>query len=141
MFIQKILPIRTQKRSIYTITEQVSSIVKLGNIQTGLCHLFCQHTSCSLILCENYDPTVKLDIETYLADLVTDGDKRFRHTSEGEDDMSSHLRTLLTQSELTVPISEGELSLGCWQGLNLYEHRYHGYLRSIVVTLMGNKIL
>ena len=138
MFFQEKCSIKTQGRKIKDITSRINKIVELSNYKIGLCHVFCQHTSCSLIMCENYDYDVKIDIETYMSGLVIDGDQRFRHVSEGKDDMSAHLRTLLTQSEITIPIRLGSLSLGRWQGLNLYEHRYDNYLRTLTITIFGD---
>jgi len=130
--------IKTKGRGIYDITTHLKGSVQKHSIHTGLCHVFCQHTSCSLILCENFDDSVKQDIEIYLSDLVADGDKRFTHTIEGKDDMSAHIRTLLTQSDITIPIVDHQLFLGQWQGVNLYEHRYHPHNRQLMVTLMGD---
>ena len=129
--------VETDGRGIYDITTQLKNLVRKYAVSKGLCHIFCQHTSCSLILCENFDDSVKNDIETYLSDLVVDGDKRFTHTIEGRDDMSAHIRTLLTKSDITVPIVNNQLLLGQWQGINLYEHRYRPHNRKLVVTLMG----
>ncbi|MCF6775289.1 secondary thiamine-phosphate synthase enzyme YjbQ [Thiotrichales bacterium 19X7-9] len=134
---QKQLEINTSGRGIYDITSSINSLVISANISAGLCHIFCQHTSCSLILCENYDDDVKVDIETYLSELVVDGDNRFLHIAEGKDDMSAHIRTMLTQSELTIPITDNHLALGPWQGINLYEHRYGSYHRNLIITLIG----
>jgi len=137
MVAQDKILIPTGGRGIFDITERIKKLVQNCNIKNGLCHIFCQHTSCSLILCENFDDSVKIDIETYLSDLVIDGDKRFTHIAEGKDDMSAHIRTMLTQSEVSVPIVDNQLFLGQWQGINLYEHRYYNHKRELMVTLMG----
>jgi secondary thiamine-phosphate synthase enzyme len=137
MISQHKLTIQTEHRSIYDITNRIKKIVQNNNIKDGICHIFCQHTSCSLILCENYDNNVKIDIEKYLSTLVIDGDKKFSHTIEGKDDMSAHIRTLLTQSEITIPIMNHALCLGKWQGINLYEHRYNNYQRNLIITLIN----
>ncbi len=137
MIQQETLNLNTQGRGIYDITKQVTSIVENSGIQTGLCQLFCPHTSASLILTENYDPDVKIDIEVYLSTLVEDGDPRFTHTLEGKDDMAAHLRTLLTQSNLAIPIQQRALGLGRWQGICFYEHRYHAHQRTLIITLLG----
>ena len=124
MITQKEWTMKTPQRGIYDITEKIQSFVNTSPIKTGLCHVFCQHTSASLILCENYDPEVKTDTETFLSKLVVDGHSDFIHFSEGIDAMPAHLRTMLTSSSLTLPIVNGELGLGRWQGVCLYEHRY-----------------
>ncbi|MFN3233808.1 MAG: secondary thiamine-phosphate synthase enzyme YjbQ [Gammaproteobacteria bacterium] len=134
MAIQKAVKIKTQGRGIYDITDQVAQCVS-QSVNAGLCHVFCQHTSASLILCENYDGDVKIDIETFFLNLVKDGDPRFKHTIEGPDDMAAHIRTLLTQSSLTIPIVDAQLGLGTWQGVCLYEHRLHSHDRQIVITI------
>jgi secondary thiamine-phosphate synthase enzyme len=96
-----------------------------------------RHTSASLILCENADPTVRRDLEAFLARLVPDGDPLFRHDDEGPDDMPAHVRAILTKMDLTVPVSDGHCALGTWQGIFLYEHRAHGHRREVVLTVQG----
>ena len=131
---QKEFDIGTDGRGIYDITRQVASIVAEADIDAGLCHVFCRHTSASLIICENADPSVLRDVETFVSDLVRDGDPRFEHDAEGPDDMPAHIRSILTASDLTVPIAGGHLALGTWQGLFLYEHRTAPHRRRILVT-------
>ena len=131
---QKEFDVSTDGRGIYEITRQVASIVAEAEIDAGLCHVFCRHTSASLIICENADPSVLRDVETFVADLVPDGDPRFEHDAEGPDDMPAHIRSILTASDLTVPISGGRLALGTWQGLFLYEHRTAPHRRRVLVT-------
>lgn len=135
--IQQTISLYTQGRRLYEITDQVQDIVHHSSIQTGIAHVFCQHTSASLIITENCDSDVQYDIEQYLRRLVIDGDHHFRHTQEGDDDMSGHIRTLLTGSSEIIPISDHRLALGTWQGVYLYEHRYQPHQRHIVVTCMG----
>lgn len=130
------LNIKTSGRGIYDITKEVITIVKERNVNNSLCNVFCQHTSCSLILCENYDPSVKIDIEYFLNNLVTDGNKNFTHQIEGPDDMPSHIRSILTASSINIPIIKGALALGKWQGLCLYEHRYHIYERNVIISIL-----
>ena len=101
----------------------------------GLCHLFVTHTSASLIICENADPQVLRDLDAYLTRLVPDGDRLFRHTAEGPDDMPAHVRSVLTQTHLTIPLRDGRLLLGTWQGIFLYEHRRRGHRRRVIVSL------
>ena len=108
-----------------------------SGIGTGLCHVFVKHTSCSLIITENADPDVHVDLERYLSDLVPDGDSRYRHTAEGPDDMAAHVRSVLTLTELTLPVQAGRLDLGVWQGVYLWEHRQRAQQRDVVVTVQG----
>jgi secondary thiamine-phosphate synthase enzyme len=137
MLHQKALCQRTHGRGTYDITAQVRGIVREAGIQTGLCHLFVQHTSASLIICENADPSVRSDLERFLARLVPDGDPIYKHTSEGPDDMPAHVRAILTKMEMTLPVSQGQCALGTWQGVYLYEHRHHPHDRRVVVTVRG----
>ena len=119
------------------MTAELQRAVAASGIRTGVATVFLQHTSASLVLCENADPDVRADLETILARLAPDGDRAYRHDTEGPDDMAAHARTVLTASSLTLPVSGGRLALGTWQGLYLYEHRSAPHLRSIVVTVMG----
>lgn len=106
-------------------------------MQTGLCHIFLQHTSASLLLSENVDPVVQVDLEHFMQRIIRDGDPAYRHASEGPDDMSAHLRSVLTGSFLTLPVVESRLGLGVWQGVYLWEHRYQGRKRCLVLTIQG----
>ncbi len=105
--------------------------------KTGLAHAFIHHTSASLILCENADPTVRHDLETFMVRLVPDGVAWLEHNDEGPDDMPAHIRTVLTQSSLTIPVTEGRCALGTWQGIYLWEHRHAGHSRRLTVTVQG----
>jgi secondary thiamine-phosphate synthase enzyme len=131
------LDIETRGRGSYEITEQVASAVEQSDVGAGLCHVFVRHTSASLMLCENADPDVRRDLETFMSDLVPDGDRRFVHRAEGPDDMPAHVRSVLTQSDLSIPVSGGRLALGTWQGIYLWEHRTHGHRRRVLVTVQG----
>jgi secondary thiamine-phosphate synthase enzyme len=135
--VQSEIAVDTRGRGTYDITAAVAAAVRAADIATGLCHVFVAHTSASLMLCENADPDVRRDLETFMTDLAPDGDPRFVHTAEGPDDMSAHVRSVLTQSSLTIPISGGRLALGTWQGVYLWEHRHHGHRRRVVVTVQG----
>lgn len=106
-------------------------------VRQGLCHVFVHHTSASLMLCENADPTVLRDLEAFMARLVPDGDPLFRHTTEGPDDMPAHVRSVLTQSAVSIPVCEGRCLLGTWQGIYLWEHRRYGHERQVTVTVCG----
>ncbi len=134
---QEQLVIETKGRGTYNITPPVTRMVANSGIETGLCHVFVQHTSASLILCENADPAVRRDLEDFLERLVQDGDPRFVHRDEGPDDMAAHIRSILTNMEVTIPISSGRLALGTWQGIYLWEHRYAGHRRRVSVTTQG----
>jgi secondary thiamine-phosphate synthase enzyme len=127
----------TKGRGTYELTARVADAVRAAKIATGLCHVFTTHTSASLMICENADPDVRRDLETFMADLAPDGDPRFVHTAEGADDMPAHVRSILTATDLTIPIKDGELALGTWQGVYLWEHRRQGHRRRVLVTIQG----
>ena len=133
--VQTEIDIQTKGRGSYEITERVAAAVAAAKVATGLCHVFTTHTSASLMICENADPDVRRDLETFMRDLVPDGDPRFVHTAEGPDDMSAHVRSVLTQSNLTIPIVSGRFGLGTWQGVYLWEHRTAGHRRRVIVTV------
>jgi secondary thiamine-phosphate synthase enzyme len=124
-------------RGTYDVTARVSEIATASGIAEGLATVFVHHTSASLIVCENADPDVRRDLEAWLARAVPDGDPLFRHTAEGPDDMPAHVRSALTQSSLAIPVREGRLDLGTWQGLYLYEHRRAAHPRRVSVTVIG----
>ena len=132
---QTSLIFETQQRELKNITKSVQEAIKNHAPQTGVCHLFIQHTSASLIIAENADPDVVTDLENYMSRLVKDGDLLFKHRAEGEDDMSAHIRTVLTETSLMVPIQDYSLALGTWQGIYLWEHRYIKHDRKVVVTV------
>jgi len=131
------LEIATRGRGLYEFTRDVVSIVRRSAIRQGLATLHLQHTSASLLIQENADPEVRRDLERFFARLVPDGDPLFRHVSEGDDDMPAHLRTALTTVNLSIPIMEGALALGTWQGIYLWEHRTNGHRRRVVLHLLG----
>lgn len=137
MIEQKILQFRTRGRGTTDITAEVARAVAASGIRKGLCHVFLQHTSASLILCENADPDVRRDLETLLSRLAPDGDPAYVHDTEGPDDMAAHARSVLTSNSFTIPVADGKLMLGTWQGLYLYEHRTAPHSRSVVATVMG----
>ncbi len=125
----------TRGRGTYEITQEVQRIVRGLGVDTGLCHLFVHHTSASLLLCENADPSVRHDLEGFLSRLAPDGDPRYRHDQEGPDDMAAHIRSVLTGNSLSIPVSQGRCALGTWQGIYLWEHRTHPHRRRISLTL------
>ena len=134
---QKPFTIDTQTRATHEITDPVERTVADSGVDTGLVHVFLHHTSASLMLCENVDPDVRGDLERFFSRLITDGDSLFRHRSEGDDDMSAHVRTVITHSDLTIPVTDGRLALGRYQGIYVWEHRYRGYSRQLTVTVNG----
>jgi secondary thiamine-phosphate synthase enzyme len=136
---QTTLEFRTRGRGTTVITTDVARVVAESGIKKGLCTVFLQHTSASLILCENADPGVRRDLETLLSRLAPDADPAYVHDTEGPDDMAAHARSILTSNSLTIPVADGKLMLGTWQGLYLYEHRHAGHARSVVVTVMGER--
>lgn len=136
MFQQFTLNIQTQGRSTINITGEIESLIFDSSINgDGLCHIFISHTSASLIVTENADANVRKDLENYIAKLVTDGDPAFFHDQEGPDDMSAHIRSVLTQTEISIPLTRGKLALGTWQGIYLWEHRTQPHGRKLIVTL------
>lgn len=139
MIEQKTLELRTRGRGTSEITAEVARAVVESGIRKGLCTVFLQHTSASLILCENADPDVRRDLETILARLAPDGDPAYVHDTEGPDDMAAHARAILTSNSFTIPVGDGRLLLGTWQGLYLWEHRTAPHSRNLVVTVMGER--
>jgi secondary thiamine-phosphate synthase enzyme len=131
------LKLATSERGLINITENVNKIVAEANTSLGLCHIFLHHTSASLTLCENADPLVQRDLETFMVRLIPDGDPIYQHIDEGPDDMPSHIRTVLTQSFLMIPIDKHQLVLGKWQGIYLWEHRFLPHQRSMTITILG----
>lgn len=132
-----LLTIASRGRGMVDFTREVRDWVRGTAIQSGLLTLFLQHTSASLLIQENADPTVQADLERFLSMLVEDGDPIFRHRQEGDDDMAAHVRTALTQVQLTIPVAGGAPVLGTWQGIYLYEHRYDPQRRRVALHLLG----
>ena len=139
MVYQQTLEFRTRGRGTTDITADVARVVAASGIAKGLCNVFLQHTSASLILCENADPDVRKDLEMLLSRLAPDGDPAYVHDTEGPDDMAAHARSVLTLNSITIPVSEGKTMLGTWQGIYLYEHRAAPHSRSAIVTLFGDR--
>ena len=134
---QQFLKIQTTGKSLSKITSKVQSIVSDSGITTGLCTVFLRHTSASLIIQENADPDVLTDLENFLAKLVPEDGKSYIHDAEGADDMPAHIRTVLTHTCEQIPIANGRLLLGTWQGIYLWEHRQRGHIRELVVHISG----
>ncbi len=137
MYWQDTLALRSSGRGTLDISRDVADMVKRSGVRHGLCHLFIRHTSASLIVCENADPAVRHDLETFMAKLSPDGDPTFTHRQEGEDDMAAHIRSVITQTEMSVPVVDGLLALGTWQGIYLWEHRTAPHQRQVIVTVHG----
>lgn len=131
------IELQSQGRGTYDITEEIVRYLRQTPVATGLVHLFVQHTSASLIICENADPLVRQDLETFMMHIAPDGDPMFVHRDEGPDDMPAHVRTVLTQNALSIPIKDGSLVLGTWQGVFLWEHRHRPHARKITLTIQG----
>ncbi len=131
------LSVATQGRGTYDLTRDVAKVVSASSARIGLCTVFIHHTSASLIICENADPSVREDLERFAARLVPDGDRLFEHDDEGPDDMPAHVRSVLTQTSIGIPIVDGRLTLGTWQGLYLWEHRTAPHTRKVTVTVIG----
>ena len=134
---QTSLTVDTDGRGTYEITDSVLGKIDDAGVQVGLCHVFLHHTSASLMLCENADPTVRADLERFMGRLAPDGDPSYRHTEEGPDDMPAHIRSVLTQTALTIPVVQGQGALGTWQGIYLWEHRHTAHRRRLTVTVQG----
>ncbi|BAU58621.1 secondary thiamine-phosphate synthase enzyme YjbQ [Halorhodospira halochloris] len=131
------LVVATKGRGPVEISSRVSDLLRSWQLRNGLCHLFCKHTSASLTITENADPTVLQDLEGYFTRTVPDGDRRYAHSMEGPDDMSAHIRSVLTGPGLTVPFNQQGLCLGTWQGVFLWEHRTQRHSRTVVITFLG----
>jgi len=134
---QSVLAFSTSGRGTRDITSAVAGVVAASGVQCGLAHVFVQHTSCSLTITENADPDVRRDLDNIIGRLAPDGDPAYRHDLEGPDDMAAHARSVLTDTALTVPIGNGQMLLGTWQGIFLWEHRTAPQRRSVVVTVLG----
>jgi len=132
---QATLSVRTREKAFSNITAEVERVVAASTIATGTCTVFVQHTSASLVIQENADPTAKQDLERWLNRLVPEGDPFYRHDTEGPDDMPAHIKAALTQTSLSIPIVDGRLVLGTWQGVYLWEHRHRGGERELVLHI------
>ena len=137
MFHRGELSVATKGRGTYDITRDVGAVISASKARDGLATVFIHHTSASLIICENADPSVRRDLDAFAARLVPDGDKLFTHDDEGPDDMPAHVRTVLTQTSIGIPIVGGAMNLGTWQGLYLWEHRTAPHHRRVSVTVIG----
>lgn len=134
---QASLTIRTRGRGFVEVTESVAAVVRASRIGTGVATVFCRHTSCSLVIMENADPSARADLAAWLDRLVPENDPHFTHTTEGADDMPSHIKMALTRTSETIPVGDGALRLGTWQGVFLWEHRDRPHARELIVTVLG----
>ena len=132
---QETISVSTTSRTLIEITDKLNAYISMSRIEVGLLNVFCQHTSASLLITENADPTVLDDLETIFTRLAPDGDPEYRHNYEGDDDMAAHVRSALTSNNLNIPIKDQRLALGTWQGVFLWEHRYRGRTRNLVITI------
>ena len=131
------LSIKTKSKYLNNITFDVNKCLEKSKIKNGLCSLFVKHTSASLLIQENADPAVLRDIESFFRRLVSEDSNLYEHNSEGPDDMPAHIRSLLTNTSLSIPITNSKLELGIWQGIYLYEHRNQSYTRKVIVNIIG----
>jgi len=134
---REVFQIETRGRGTYDVTDRLRHAVRAASVGDGLANVFVHHTSASLIVNENADPDVRRDLDAFLTRLVPDGDALYRHTDEGPDDMSAHVRSVLTATNLALPIAGGRLDLGTWQGVYLFEHREGAHRRKLSVTILG----
>ena len=137
MSFQSTFDIATRGRGTQEITDRVAAIIGTSGVACGIAHVFVRHTSCSVIITENADPTVRADIEALAKRWAPDADPAYRHDTEGDDDMAAHARTLLAGTSVTVPVADGRLLLGTWQGIYVWEHRTAPHRREVVVTVIG----
>lgn len=135
---QQIFKIKTTGKSLCDITSKVEAVVAESGIEIGLCTLFLRHTSASLLIQENADPDVLRDLENFFAKLVPEDSQRYIHNAEGPDDMPAHIRTAITKTSEQIPISQGKLLLGTWQGIYIWEHRQRSHIRELVVHIAGS---
>ena len=135
---QQTLSLRTRGAGTYEFTDELAAAVAASGFKHGVAHVFCRHTSCSLVIMENADPSARRDLEAWMNRLVPADDPNFTHTQEGADDMPSHIKMALTRTSESVPFAEGRLLLGTWQGLFLWEHRRNSHLRQVVITVTGD---
>ncbi len=139
MVANTIITVGTRGKGLYPFTRSVEEWIAKKKLANGLLTVFIQHTSCSLVIQENADPDVTLDLRDFFERLVPEEEKGYRHTAEGPDDMTSHIRSTLTQTSLSIPVISGQLALGTWQGLYVFEHRAHPHQRRIVLQWIGEK--
>lgn len=131
------IEISTDGKGLYPFSDEISKRVQKGGIREGMCFLFVQHTSASLVISESYDPSARIDLEVFMDRLAPERQEWYRHTLEGDDDSPSHMRAMLTDTDLSIPIDEGSLSLGTWQGVYLFEHRTRAHRRRVLMRCLS----
>ena len=131
------MTVRTDARGFYDITDKLNRVIRESGMSEGMAFIFLQHTSASLVINENYASSARRDMENFLGHLAPEGESWYTHTSEGPDDSPSHLRTIITHTNLTIPVDEGQMSLGTWQGIFLAEHRRRGHQRRVLIRLLS----
>jgi secondary thiamine-phosphate synthase enzyme len=134
---QETFAIRTRARQFEEVTQRIDAIVRASDVATGVCHVFLRHTSASLLICENADPSVRRDLERFMQRVAPDGSSEYEHDAEGPDDMPAHIRATLAGVSLSLPVRSGRLDLGTWQGVYVWEHRARAHDRELVVTVVG----
>ena len=132
------IELSTQGKGLYPFTDRIQNLIDGWVVREGMCFLYMQHTSASMVISESYDPTARMDLEEYLERLAPENQTWYRHTLEGADDSTSHMRAMLTDTSLSIPVDDGRLSLGTWQGVYLFEHRRRGHRRRVLVRCLGN---
>jgi secondary thiamine-phosphate synthase enzyme len=132
------LRIQTRGRGFAAVTSHVAKIVEKSGITTGLCNVFIHHTSASVVISENADPAVRRDLERFMQHIAPDGGSGYEHDTEGPDDMPAHIRSVLTETTLSIPVGERRLMLGTWQGIYVWEHRMEAQTRELTITVMGD---
>ena len=137
MTAQQVLRIQTRARAFEMITAEVARVVAQSRIKRGICQVFIRHTSASVMITENADSAVRRDLERFMQRVAPDGSPEYEHAAEGPDDMPAHIRTVLSGSSVTVPVIEGQLGLGTWQGIYVWEHRSSRHTREVIVTVVG----
>ena len=130
------LEVATPGQGLHPFTDSVQALIREWGVQEGMCYLYLQHTSASLVISESYDPTARLDLESFMERIAPQRQSWHRHTLEGADDSPSHMRAMLTDTCLTIPVDDGQLSLGTWQGIYLFEHRSRGHRRRVLVRCL-----
>ena len=130
------LEVQTRGKGLYPFTEQINACIRQWGLIEGMCFLYVQHTSASLVISESYDPTARLDLEAFMERLAPERQAWYRHTLEGDDDSPSHIRAMLTDTDLAIPIDNGQLSLGTWQGVYLFEHRVRSHHRRVLLRCL-----
>jgi len=133
------IEVKTNSKGLYSFTDLINNLIRKWGVIEGMCFLYMPHTSASLVISESYDPTARIDLEEYMERLAPERQSWYRHTLEGSDDTTSHMRAMLTDTSLSIPIDEGQLSLGTWQGLYIFEHRIRGHQRRILVRCLRVK--